>query len=125
MTTVSSSIEAMPRVALFIEDLTISAELEKILRDYYSSLLLITEREKLVEFTFPCIIILDVVTEVYELKKMDLPEGSQILVITRVHDTELRGAVFEIGATDCLDYPFVAETVIAKVERYLEAFRRC
>ncbi|MDD5198921.1 MAG: hypothetical protein PHC88_03890 [Terrimicrobiaceae bacterium] len=113
----------IPRIALFISDPELLLETETILREHYSSLLLITEQDKLKEFSLPLIIILDSVRNVAALGAMHLPEGTQILVLRDPADSEATAAAFEVGATDYLPLPLSRENVIVKTESYLEAFR--
>lgn len=119
----SSDIASIPRLALLIANGDILHELETILRTKYSSLLVITDREKLAEFNTPLIIITDTIHEVAQLKAAQPVEGSQVLIVTQEQDSESTAAAFEVGATDYLAHPFVSADVIEKTERYLEAFR--
>lgn len=98
-------------------------ELETILRGKYTSLLVVTDRAKLVEFQTPLVIVTDTIHEVAMLKEAHPVEGTQILIITPEQDSESTSAAFEVGATDYLGYPFVSAAVIEKTERYIEAFR--
>lgn len=98
-------------------------ELETILRGKYSSLLVVTDRAKLVEFQTPLVIVTDTIHEVALLKETHPVEGTQILIITPEQDSESTAAAFEVGAADYIGYPFVAADVIEKTERYVEAFR--
>lgn len=121
--TLSAETVSLPRLALFIAKEEILHELETILRGQYSSLMVVTNREKLAEFNTPLIIITDTIHEVAMLKESHHIEGSQILIITQEQDSESTAAAFEVGATDYLAYPFVSADVIEKTERYLGAFR--
>lgn len=113
----------LPRIALFISDGEILAQIENILRDHYSSLLVITDREKLREIDSAVIVITDTIQEVALLKEMPPIDGTEILVVTRGDDEEMLSAAFETGATDYLQYPFAPAEVISKTEKYLTPFR--
>lgn len=113
----------LPRIALFIRDGEILGQLEEILRDHYSSLLVVTEREKLREIDSPIIVITDSIEEVALLKDLPPIDGTEILVIARDDDEELLSAAFETGATDYLTYPFAPAEVVTKTEKYLMPFR--
>lgn len=117
------ALDPTPRIALFIADESILMELEQILRAKYSSLLVITDRQKLQEFTLPLLIVVDSIKDVALIHESHLVEGTQILVVTNSKDSENSSAAFEAGASDYLTYPFVAENVIKKTEKYLEPFR--
>lgn len=121
--TLSAETMAFPRVALFIGDANILAELEAILRSHYSSLLLVTEKEKLAEFSIPLIVIVDTIKDVAEIRELHPVEGTQILLACQEGDSEIVGAAFDAGADDFIPYPFDRDTVLEKTEKYLEAFR--
>lgn len=114
---------AFPRMALFLSDPQVQAELEKILREKYSSLMLITDKAKLAEFAVPLVVLADTIKDVSEIRALHPVEGTQILIISQEGDSEIVGAAFDAGADDFIAYPFVAEAVITKTEKYLEAFR--
>ncbi len=114
---------AFPRVALFVEDPQVLAELETILRAKYSSLMLITDKAKLVEFPVPLVVLVDTIKDVSEICALGPVKGTQVLIISREGDSEIVGAAFDAGADDFIAYPFVADGVIEKTEKYLEAFR--
>ncbi len=113
----------LPRIALFVSDGDVFGQLEGILREHYSSLLVITDREKLREIDTPIIVITDTVQEVALLRDMPPIDGTEILVVTRDDDEEMLAAAFETGATDFLAYPFAPAEVISKTEKYLQPFR--
>ncbi|CAN5724500.1 hypothetical protein BH09VER1_BH09VER1_35110 [soil metagenome] len=121
--TAASSVDPTPRIALFLSDESVLMELEKILRSNYSSLLVITDREKLKEFSIPLLIVVDTINDVALIRESHLVEGTQILVVTNSKDSETCSAAFDAGAADYLNYPFVPENVIRKTEKYLEPFR--
>lgn len=110
-------------MALFLTDPQVQAELEKILREKYSSLMLITDKAKLAEFAVPLVVLADTIKDVSEIRALHPVEGTQILIISQEGDSEIVGAAFDAGADDYIAYPFVAEAVITKTEKYLEAFR--
>jgi len=115
---------ASPRVALFFTDLAVMGEIQAILSEYYSSLLVITDREKLQEFPFPLIIVVDHIHEVAQIKAAHPITGTEIFLVARPEQSEMIGAAYDAGATECLAYPFDAEEVIAKTEKYLSQFRK-
>lgn len=115
--------DAIPRIALFISNVSVLQELEAILRNQYSSLLIVTDRAKLKEFNTPFIVVTDTIHEVAQILEEHPVEGTQILIVAQEQDSESTAAAFEVGASDYLGYPFVAADVIEKTERYLEAFR--
>lgn len=114
---------AFPRIALFISDPQILAELETILREKYSSLMLITEKAKLAEFTIPLVVLVDTIKAVSEIRALHPVEGTRILIISQEGDSEIAGAAFDAGADDFVAYPFGADAVVGKTEKYLETFR--
>lgn len=107
-----------------IEDSRVRGELEDILRSHYSSLMIVSEREKLAEFGFPLLVILEGVHEVVETRSLHLPPGTQFLVLACEGDSESMSAAFEAGAADFLPHPFNVEEIIRKIESHLEAFRK-
>jgi len=113
----------LPRIALFIGDGEVFGQLEGILHEHYSSMLVITDREKLREIDSPIIIITDSIQEVALLREMPPIDGTEILVIAREDDDEMLAAAFETGATDYLAYPFAPAEVVSKTEKYLMPFR--
>lgn len=113
----------MPRLALFLSDDKVLFELEQILRSAYTSLLLITEPEKLGEFDIPFIIIVDNQRDLAKAHGMKLPEGTRFLTVARPDDSEVLGATFDLGADEVLSYPFSSEEVLARTEKYLRNFR--
>lgn len=115
--------DPIPRIALFLSDETVLMELEKTLRSQYTSLLVITDREKLKEFAVPLLIVVDTINDVALIKESHPVEGTQILIVINSKDSEMSSAAFDAGASDYLTYPFVPENVIKKTEKYLEAFR--
>lgn len=106
-----------------MRDGEILGQIEKILRDHYSSLLVITEREKLHEIDSPIIVITDSIQEVALIRDIPPVDGTDILVVARDDDTETLSAAFDSGATDYLAYPFAPAEVIVKTEKYLMPFR--
>ncbi len=118
-----TTLNATPRIALFISNADILHELEIILREKYSSLLVVTDRAKLIEFQTPLLIVMDTIHEVALMKDAHPVEGTQVLIVTPERDSESTAAAFDVGASDYLGYPFVATDVIEKMERYIEAFR--
>lgn len=114
----------MPRLALFLSDEKVLSELEQILRGAYSSLLLVTEREKLAEFDIPFIIIVDNHRDLADTHGMPLPDGTKILTVAKPEDSEVLGATFDLGADDVLSYPFEEDQVLARTEKFLQVFRR-
>lgn len=121
MTTADTSI---PRIALFITAPLILSETEQILRNKYSSLLLITEKAKLKEFDVPLIIVVDRMKDVLDIRAQHPVEGTRVLVIVQDGDSEVMSAAFEAGADDYITHPFTPEAFIEKTEKYLEAFRQ-
>lgn len=124
MTPEPSALEGTPRIALFIPDNKVHAQMVKILREHYSSLLIITEREKFKDFTIPLIVIVSSVAEAAKIQEFHPVEGTRILVVSNALDGETTAAAFEVGAVDYLAYPLRKEEVIEKTEKYLESFRR-
>lgn len=122
--TIITPVDPTPRIALFIAEENVLVELEKTLRARYSSLLVITEREKLGEFAIPLLIIVDTIANAAAIRESVPVAGTQILVVAKSEDSESSAAAFDAGATDYLGYPFSAEDVIAKTEKYLEPFRQ-
>ena len=120
---IGAATDPIPRIALFVSDETVLMELEKTLRSQYTSLLVITDREKLKEFAVPLLIVVDTINDVAVIKESRPVEGTQILIVINSKDSEMSSAAFDVGATDYLTYPFVPENVIKKREKYLEAFR--
>ncbi len=116
-------LRSLPRLALWISDPGVQRELEEILKVEYSSLLLITEREKLEEFMLPLIVIVDTVRELAELRRLTLPEGTRVVIISGQTDSEAVAAAFEAGADDLLPYPFSRDAVVGVTEKYLEDLR--
>lgn len=114
----------IPRIALFISNPELLSEAEQVLRKRYSSLLLISEKEKLKDFTLPLIIVADRIKDVPEIKELRPPEGTRILVILQEGDGEVTGVAFEAGADDFIPHPFSPDVFIEKTERYLQAFRK-
>lgn len=121
--TPSTESTVFPRVALFVTDPQVLVDLEKILRGKYSSLMLITDKAKLAEFSIPLVVLVDTIKDVSEIRSLHPVEGTQILIISQDGDSEMVGAAFDAGADDFVAYPFVADAVIEKTEKYLEAFR--
>ncbi|GAT33907.1 hypothetical protein TSACC_22328 [Terrimicrobium sacchariphilum] len=113
----------LPRIALFVRDGEILGQIERILRDHYSSLLVISEREKLQEIDSPIIVITDSIQEVALIRDIPPVDGTEILVVARDDDNEMLSAAFDSGATDYLAYPFAEAEVITKTEKYLTPFR--
>lgn len=116
-------IAAIPRVALFLSKPEVQQELERILREQYSSLMLITEKSKLAEFAFPLIVLVDTIKDVADIRSLHPVEGTQVLVVLEEGDSEIEAAAFDAGADDHLVYPFESAAVVGKIEKYLEAFR--
>jgi PleD family two-component response regulator len=116
-------VAAMPRVAIFLSDSDVLKELEEILRAQYSSLMLITDKAKLAEFSIPLIVLVDSIRDVAEIRSLHPAEGTQVLIVLEEVDSEIEAAAFDAGADDFLPYPFEAAVVIGKIEKYLEAFR--
>lgn len=114
---------AILRVALLMSNAQTLLELEEILKSHYSSLLILTERVKLLEFDIPFIVVVDSMQELSEVKRLPLPEASSVLLVAFPSDSEMISVAFELGATDFLSHPFEAREVVAKVEKYLQAFR--
>lgn len=112
----------LPRLALLIADAEISAELEKLLRSKYSSLLLIANRKQLSDFPIPLVIMVDTVSDIAEIRKLHTAEGTRILVIGKA-DSEVLSAAVGLGADDYVTYPFTESELLEKTEKYLEAFR--
>lgn len=123
METPPADLTAFPRVALFITDSLVLAELEKILREKYSSLMLITDKAKLTEFAVPLVILADTIKDVSEIRALHPVQGTRILIISQEGDSEIVGAAFDAGADDFIAYPFVAEAVIEKTEKSLDLLR--
>lgn len=115
---------ALPRIALFLSDPVLLHEIEEILRNQYSSLLLITEKEKIKEFRVPLIVVVDAVKAVSDILALGPAEGTRILVVLREEDGEEISAAFDVGAADCITHPFEKEKLVEKTEKYLEAFRQ-
>lgn len=118
----SATVLAIPRIALLIGDSKILAELEAVLRDQYSSFLLITERKKLLDFDTPFVVIADSLREVQLVLQLPPPKGTQILVIT-AKDPESESAAYAVGAEGVIRYPFEANDVISITEKFLTPFR--
>jgi DNA-binding response OmpR family regulator len=116
-------IAAIPRVALFLSKSEVQQELERILREKYSSLMLITDKAKLAEFSIPLVVLVDTIKDVAEIRALHPVEGTQVLVVLEEGDSEIEAAAFDAGADDHLVYPFSADAVVGKIEKYLEAFR--
>jgi DNA-binding response OmpR family regulator len=114
---------AFPRVALFLSNPEVSQELERILRDQYSSIMIVTEKAKLAEFTIPLVVLVDTIRDVAEIRALHPVEGTQVLVVLEDGDSEIEAAAFDAGADDHLVYPFEPAAVVGKIEKYLEAFR--
>jgi DNA-binding response OmpR family regulator len=118
-----TEVAAMPRVAMFLSDSEVLQELERILREQYSSLMLITDKAKLTEFTVPLIVLVDTIRDAAELRALHPVDGTQVLLVLEEGDSEIEAAAFDAGADDFLPYPFEPAAVIGKIEKYLEAFR--
>ncbi len=114
---------AFPRVAIFLSDSEMMAELETILRSHYSSLMIVTDKAKLAEFALPLIVLVDSIRDAAEIRAVHPVEGTQVLIVLEEGDSEIEAAAFDVGADDCLAYPFDPAAVIGKIEKYLEAFR--
>lgn len=121
--TLSPEPTAFPRVALFITDPAVLSELEAILREKYSSFMLVTDKAKLAEFAVPLIVLVDTIKDVADIRALGLVEGTQVLIVSQDGDSEIVGAAFDAGADDFVAYPFVPEAVLEKTEKYLAAFR--
>jgi PleD family two-component response regulator len=115
--------DPIPRIALFITDAAVNMEIERILRDFYSSLLLVTDLEKLAEFELPMIVIVDTIQEISRIRGLNPASGTKVLLIANALDGEITAAAFSAGADDCLAYPFAKDELIATLERYLESYR--
>src|SRR5262249_6907348 len=98
--TLSPEALAFPRVALFIRDVSLLGEIESILRARYSSLMIITEKQKLAEFAIPLIVIVDTIKDVAEIRELHPVEGTQVLLACQEGDSEIVGAAFDAGADD-------------------------
>ncbi len=122
MITYASTELAMPRIALLIGDSKILAELEAVLRQQYTSLLLITERQKLLDFDMPFVVISDSIREVQLVLQLPPADGTQILVIA-LEDPEIEAAAYAVGAEGLIRYPFECKEVIAITEKFLTPFR--
>jgi PleD family two-component response regulator len=116
-------VAAMPRVAIFLSDSEVLQELEGILRGHYSSLMLITDKAKLAEFSIPLIVLVDTIRDVAEIRALHPVEGTQVLIVLEDVDSEIEAAAFDAGADDFVAYPLEPAAVIGKIEKYLEAFR--
>lgn len=115
--------QPLPRIALFIADPTISAEIEQILRAHYSSLLLISNMEKLEEFDLPLIVISDRMSDVAKIHDLKTMHSTRVLALVDAQDNEVISAAFDVGADDYISLPLDAVQLIEKTERYLEEFR--
>lgn len=113
---------AIPRIALLIADSRTSSELEAVLRQHYSSLLLITEREKLAELQAPVVVIVDSLRELQAVRELPPVPGTRIVVIAK-DDPEILAHAFSLGAEAHLTYPFNAAEVLEVTEGCLEEFR--
>lgn len=111
----------IPRIALFISDSDIRHEMESLLRSQYSSLLVMTEKEKLKEFPVPLIVVVDAVKDVSDIRALHPVDGTRILVIGGENSEEM-AAAFEVGADDFITHPFSREEVIEKVGKALAPF---
>lgn len=113
----------MPRIALFLSDADILVEMERLLKSHYSSLLIITEKDKLKQFPVPLIVVVDTVKVVSDIRALHPIEGTRVLLVNR-EDSEEVAAAFDVGVDDFLTYPFSSEEVFSKFEKYLEAYRQ-
>lgn len=117
-------VRGIPRIALLLEDQKLLRELESILREHYSALMLLTETEKLAEFSIPFVVVVDSITELQKVTAIQPSEGTQIVIVSE-DNSEIVARAFGLGATDCIRYPFVAADVIAITEKCLKPFRTC
>jgi DNA-binding response OmpR family regulator len=113
----------IPRIALFLSEPEILVEMERLLKAQYSSLLIITERDKLKQFPIPLIVVVDAVKSVSELRALHPVEGTRVLLVNR-EDSEEVAAAFDVGVDDFITYPFSPDDVLSKFEKYLEPFRQ-
>lgn len=122
MSNSSTTVFAIPRIALLIDDSKILAELEAVLREQYSSLLLITEQKKLLDYDMPFVVIAGSLREVQLVLQLPPAKGTQILVIT-AKDSEIESTAYAAGAEGLIRYPFEAKDVISITEKFLTPFR--
>jgi|GEM_PF-1386419 len=115
---------SVPRIALFISDPALLRETEEILQKQYSSLMLITEKDKLKEFAVPLVIVVDRIKDVDDIRKLHPVEGTRVLVILHEKDSEQMSAAFKVGADDCISHPFAENALIEKTEKYLSWARK-
>lgn len=114
----------IPRIALFIRDSAILKDAEGILRTKYSSLMLLTEKEKIREFPFPLLILVDQLRDVSEIRSLNPIMGTRILVILPLQDEEIACATYAAGADEVIPSPLHAEEFLSVTEKYLEGFRK-
>jgi DNA-binding response OmpR family regulator len=109
----------LPRIALFLTDPRVSLEVQEILRTEYSSLMLISEIEKLDEFHLPLVVLVDNIKDAASVRGMKAQDQARIIIISSDEDSELIGAAFEAGADEYLRYPFAPEEVLQKTKNVL------
>jgi PleD family two-component response regulator len=115
-------VHGIPRIALLLDDQRILEELEAILRQFYTALMVLTETEKLAEFSIPFVVVVSSIPELQKVVESNPPQGTQILIVAQ-DNSEIVAQAFGMGATDCLRYPFCANDVIAATEKCLQTFR--
>jgi DNA-binding response OmpR family regulator len=120
----SKNYTAIPRVALLMSQAPLASELEEILKGTYSSLLVITDRSKLLEFDIGFLIIVDTIPELLGVQTLSLPPDTFILLTVPGSDSELEAVGFASGASDVISHPFDKEEILNKTEKYLEKFRQ-
>lgn len=118
MNSTTDPIAAIPRIALLMRDAEWSAELAGILQEHYTSLMLVTSHEKLLEFRLPFVVVTDSMQEIMRAGEQPLPEGSRILIISN-DDPETIAVAFGLGAEEVLSHPFDPAHVLATVERLM------
>jgi len=122
MTTTSDDLtleKSIPRIALLLTDPRASMEIQEILRQEYSSLMLISEMEKLREFDLPLIVLVDNIQDAANIRSMKSSEEARIIIISDDADSELIGAAFDAGADEYVCYPFSSQEVLQKTKHIL------
>lgn len=116
---------AIPRITLLFSDLNLLQEVERALHSHYSSLLIVSETEKLKEFQTPLLIIADNINTVSEIGRLQLPKGTRVLILLEDKEGEEEiGAAFESGADTFIYRSFTIDDLLEKTEEYLAPFRK-
>ncbi len=111
----------IPRIALFLSNQNLLEKTERILRERYSSLLIISDKNKLQEFPMSLLILVDTVKDVFDIRTRHPVEGTLILLVLEEEDSEVMSAAIEAGADDFIHDSMSGGDLIEKIEKYLEA----